>query len=72
MQSFELDVDQELGILLTEDHRVVEFNLDYRVTGDPKDALVSAWVDFTGTWRESPFVREVTAGFQILNEGRPE
>ena len=72
VQSFELDVDQELGILLTEEHRVVEFNLDYHVTGDPKDALVSAWVDFTGTWRESPFAREVTAGFQVLNEGRPE
>ena len=72
VQSFEADVDQELGVLLTRDHRVVEFELDYHRTGDPQDAVVSVWVELTDTWRGSPFVCEVTAGFQVLSEGPRE
>jgi hypothetical protein len=70
VQSFPADVDQELGVLVTEDSRVIEFELSYHRTGDPQDAVIARWEDITATWRTSHLARDVAFGLELLN-GQP-
>lgn len=57
VQSFPSDVDQELGVLITGDLRVIEFELSYHRTGNPQDAVLAQWDDITETWRHSHAAR---------------
>lgn len=72
VQSFPEDVDQELGVLVTKDSRVIEFELSYHRTGDPQDAVVDRWEDITETWRHSHVAREVAVGLELLNGQQPQ
>jgi hypothetical protein len=71
VQSFPADVDQELGVLVTEDSRVIEFELSYHRTGDPQDAVIARWEDITETWRHSHLARDVAAGLELLSGQSP-
>jgi hypothetical protein len=48
------DVDQEFGLLVTEDRRVIEFVVYYGHLGDIKrqadDATIGEWKDITSWW----------------------
>lgn len=72
VQSFPSDVDQELGVLITEDSRVIEFELSYHRTSHPQDAVMARWDDITETWRHSHVARDVAAGLKLLNGQPPQ
>jgi hypothetical protein len=72
VQSFPEDVDQELGVLITEDSRVIEFEMSYHRTGHPQDAVIARWEDMTESWRHSHVAREVATGLELLNGQPPQ
>ncbi len=71
VESFQADEDTELGVLLTRDRRVIEFELNYQKTGDPKDAVITRWDDLTEDWQRSAFDRAVEAGLVLFDNDNP-
>lgn len=64
------DVDQEFGLLVTEDRRVIEFVLCYGRLGDLKrqaaDATIGEWKDITSWWDATPHASTIRVALDLV------
>ena len=66
------DVDQEFGLLVTQDHRVIEFVVHYGRGGDLKqqaaDATIGEWKDITSWWDATPHAPTIRLALDLAHE----
>lgn len=63
------DVDQEFGVLVTRDRRVIQFTVFYGRPGDLKqqaaDATIGEWKDITSWWDATPHASTIRAALDL-------
>jgi hypothetical protein len=66
------DVEQEFGLLVTDDRRVIEFVVHYGRLGDLKrqaaDAAIHEWQDITSWWDATPHASTIRDALNLLPE----
>lgn len=66
------DVDHELGLLVTQDRRVIEFVLYYGRRGDleeqASEAAIGEWKDITSWWDATPHASAIRAAIDLARE----
>ena len=65
--SFPDDTSFEFGVIVTNDHRVYQFGLDY-LHKPVEQGVFTEWVDLTERHRSSPYSEDVAAALELLSE----
>lgn len=69
------DVDQEFGLLVTQDRRVIEFVVHYGRLGDLQrqaaEAIIGDWNDITSWWDATPHASTIRAALDLVGESPP-
>jgi hypothetical protein len=63
-------VDQEFGLLVTKDRRVIEFVVYYGRLGDlnqqAADATIDEWKDITSWWDATPHASTIRVALDLI------